>query len=161
MDTQSSPPAESLAPQGMERRMVLRLLSHWRQWCGDSQFPSFTDVNPAEMAEIWDYCFVLDFVGHEEDPVVRTVGERFQEYLPEPVRNCVLSQVPARSLIEQAAGYYQEILRRGVPISRGGEFLKYDGMKVLYRSIILPMSDDGNNISGLLGAANCREVPNE
>ena len=43
--------------------MVLRLLSHWRQWCGDNQVPSFTDVNPVEMAEIWDYYFVLDFVG--------------------------------------------------------------------------------------------------
>ena len=66
-----------------------------------------------------------------------------------------------RTLIENAAGNYQEILSRGVPISRGGEFVKYDGMKVLYRSIILPMSDDGTVVSGLLGAANCREVPNE
>ena len=70
------------------------------------------------------------------------------------------SDVPAGSLIEHAASYYQEILHRGVPISRGGEFIKYDGMKVLYRSIIMPMSDDGINVSGLLGAANCREVPN-
>lgn len=141
--------------------MVLRLLSHWRQWCGDSQFPSFTDVNPVEMAEIWDYCFVLDFVGHEDDPIVRTVGDKLQQYMPEPVRNCLLSDLPPRTLIENAAGYYQEILSRGVPISRGGEFVKFDGMKVLYRSIIMPMSDDGTVVSGLLGAANCREVPNE
>ena len=92
--------------------MVLRLLSQWREWCGDGQYPTFANVNPAN------------------------------------------------SLIEQAASYYQEILDRGVPISRGGEFVKYDGMKVLYRSIILPMSDDGITVSGLLGAANCREVPN-
>jgi hypothetical protein len=161
MDTQNSPPADDSAIQGMERRMVLRLLSHWRQWCGDSEFPSFTDVDPSEMAEIWDYCFVLDFVGHEKDPVVRTIGDRMQQYLPIEVRNCLLSEVPARSLIEHAAAYYEEILQRGVPISRGGEFVKYDGMKVLFRSIIMPMSDDGINISGLLGAANCREVPNE
>jgi hypothetical protein len=31
-------------------------------------------------------------------------------------------------------------------------------MRVLYRSILLPMSDDGENIAGLLGAANFREV---
>ena len=50
------------------------------------------------------------------------------------------------------------MLSREVPISRGGQFRKYDGTKVLFRSIILPMSDDGDTISGLLGAANCREV---
>lgn len=160
MDTQStsSPPVE--APQGMERRMVLRLLTHWRDWCGDAQYPSFAQVNPAGMAEIWDYSFVLDVVGQEGNPIVRTVGSEFQTFLPQPVRNCALSDVPASSLIEHAAAYYQEILDRGVPISRGGEFVKYDGMKVLYRSIILPMSDDGTTVSGLLGAANCREVPN-
>ena len=139
--------------------MVLRLLSYWREWCGDALYPSFTQVNPARMAEIWDHSFVLDVVGHEENPIVRMVGSEFQSYLPRSVRDCALSDVPAASLIEHAAAYYQEILDRGVPISRGGEFIKYDGMKVLYRSIILPMSDDGASVSGLLGAANCREVP--
>ena len=111
------------------------------------------------MAEIWDFSFVLDIVGHEENPIVRTVGTELQKYLPQTVRNCQLSDVPAASLIEHAASYYYEILDRGVPISRGGEFVKYDGTKVLYRSIILPMSDDGTTVSGLFGAANCREVP--
>ena len=161
MDTQSTSSAPPVAPQGMERRMVLRLLSQWREWCGDDQYPSFTSVDPAQIAEIWDYCFVLDSVGHEDNPVVRTVGSELQNYLPETVRNRALSDVPAGSLIEHAASYYHEILDRGVPISRGGEFVKYDGMKVLYRSIIMPMSDDGITVSGLLGAANCREVPNE
>ena len=160
MDTQSTSSPPPAAPQGMERRMVLRLLSHWREWCGDAQYPSFSQVDPARMAEIWDFSFVLDIVGHEDNPIVRTVGSELQNYLPETVRNCPLSDVPAASLIEHAAGYYHEILDRGVPISRGGEFTKYDGMKVLYRSIILPMSDDGTSVSGLLGAANCREVPN-
>jgi len=143
----------------MERRMVLRLLSYWRDWCGDALYPSFTQVDPSRMAEIWDHSFVLDVVGHEENPIVRMVGSEFQSYLPRSVRDCALSDAPAGSLIEHAASYYQEILDRGVPISRGGEFIKYDGMKVLYRSIILPMSDDGTSVSGLLGAANCREVP--
>ncbi len=89
------------------------------------------------------------------------VGSEFQNYLPQTVRDCALTDVPAASLIEHAASYYHEILDRGVPISRGGEFIKYDGMKVLYRSIILPMSDDGSSVSGLLGAANCREVPSD
>jgi hypothetical protein len=67
--------------------------------------------------------------------------------------------VPAGSLIEHTASYYHAIIDRGLPISRG-EFIKYDGMKVLYRSIILPMSDDGTSVSGLFGTANYREVPN-
>jgi hypothetical protein len=68
--------------------------------------------------------------------------------------------VPANTLAEQSVSYYREVIERGVPISRGGEFTESDGTKVLYRVVILPMSDDGATISGLLGAANCR-VPAE
>ena len=139
--------------------MVLRLLTHWWDWCGDADYPYFAKVDPARMAEIWDFSFALDIVGREDNPVVRTVGSEFQKYLPQAVRDCALSDVPAGSLIEHAASYYHEIIDRGVPISRG-EFIKYDGMKVLYRSIILPMSDDGTSVSGLFGTANYREVPN-
>lgn len=35
--------------------------------------------------------------------------------------------------------------------------MKPGGGKVLYRGIILAMSDDGITVSRLLGAANCRE----
>ena len=158
MDTQNSHPDTTDAPQGMERRMVLRLLAHWRAWQDDDGFPSFACVDPAEIAEIWSNCFVLDFLGHEDNPVIRMVGEELAAYMPRAVVNGHLSDVPAGTLIEHAASYYEEVLRRGVPISRGGEFRKYNGRHVLYRSIILPMSDDGRRISGLLGAANCREV---
>ena len=69
-----------------------------------------------------------------------------------------MAELPEDCLIQYAVQYYREVLDKEVPISRGGDFIKYDGLKVLYRSIILPMSDDGATISGLLGAANCREI---
>ncbi len=161
MDTLNKPSENSDAPQGMERRMVLRLLARWRQWQDDDDFSSFSCVDPEEIEDMWPYCFVLDFLGYEEDLVVRMVGDALADYMPYDVVNNRLSDLPAGTLVEHAAAYYPEILHRGVPISRGGEFKKYDGKKVLYRSIILPMSDDGRTISGLLGAANCREVSGE
>ena len=158
MDTQNHSYENPDAPQGMERRMVLRLLAQWRDWCGEDRFPSFARVEPDAISEMWSSCFVLDFLGHEDDPIIRMVGEDLAAYMPQSVTNCRLSEAPAKSLIEYAAAYYREVLDREVPISRGGQFRKYDGKKVLFRSIILPMSDDGSTISGLLGAANCREV---
>ncbi len=53
--------------------------------------------------------------------------------------------------------FAQEVIAKQVPISRGGEFMRPGGGKGLYRGIILPMSDDGITVSGLLGAANGRE----
>ena len=144
-------------PQGMERRMVLRLLTHWREWGGGRAFPSFEDVDPTEISDIWEYGFVLDLAGHADDPVFRLAGDSLIAHTGSPLRNVRVSEVPKNSLARESASYYREVIRKGVPISRGGEFLRPDRTTVLYRSVILPMSDDGETVSGLLGAANCRE----
>ena len=145
-------------PEGMERRMVLRLLTHWREMCGDRSFPSFGDVDPAAISDIWDNTFVLDLAGHPDDPVFRVAGDSFTAHTRSSLRNVRISEAPRNTLAGRAASYHREVVEKGVPISRGGEFVKADGTTVLYRSVILPMSDDGETISGLLGAANCREL---
>lgn len=145
------------APKGMERRLVLRLLSHWRDLTGEREYPSFSELDPAAIPNIWNYCFVLDIEGHREDPLFRVVGPGFAAYSPVDLRNLPISQAPGACLVEKAVAFAHEVITKQVPISRGGEFLKPDGVKVFYRGIILPMSDDGVTVSGLLGAANCRE----
>ncbi len=138
--------------------MVLRLLAHWRELCDGRTFPSFEELDPAVISDIWDNAFVLDLAGHLDDPVFRVVGDSFAAHTGSPLRDVRVSEVPVNSLAERSASYYREVIEKAVPISRGGEFRKEDGTTVLYRGVILPMSDDGETITGLLGAANCREL---
>ncbi len=145
-------------PQGMERRMVLQMLAHWRELCGERAFPSLEDVDPKAIPEIWDNVFVLDLAGHPDDPLFRLAGDALAAFTGSTLRNVPMSEVPENTLAEKSARYYREVVEKGVPISRGGEFTKSDGTTVFYRGVILPMSDDGETISGLLGAANCREA---
>ncbi|NQU70397.1 MAG: PAS domain-containing protein, partial [Rhodospirillales bacterium] len=140
----------------------LRLLTHWRDLvardlAGERDYPSFSELDPDSIPDIWENAFVLDISGHTEDPLFRLVGSKIAGYSPFDLRNLPVSQAPRDSLVEKSVAFVQEVISREVPISRGGEFLKPDGVRVLYRGIILPMSDDGITVSGLFGAANCRE----
>jgi hypothetical protein len=152
---------EDSLPKGMERRLVLRLLSYWRELAVDGQLPSFADVDPVQIPDMWANCFVLDVAGQPSDPVFRTIGRELAERIGMDIVDNRVSDTPEGSLVHVAVSYLQEVLDKKVPISRGGEFNRPDGMRVLYRSILLPMSDDGENISGLLGAANCRDVTDD
>lgn len=145
-------------PKGMERRLVLRVLSYWRGLCDSDALPSFVSVDPAEMGDMWAHCFVLDVAGHEDDPVFRRIGESLAALSPVDLVNRRVSEATENELLRASVSYVREVIAKAVPISRGGEFYKYDGTKVFYRSIVLPMSDDGETVSGLLCAANCREV---
>lgn len=148
-------------PKGLERRLVLRLLSYWRDLCGARTYPSFADVDPASIPDIWTWALVVEVVGHEADPVFRHVGDSLAAFAPIPLVGLELSALPRETLVTHAVSYVQAVIAKGVPISRGGEFTRPGNIRVLYRSILLPMSDDGTTISGLLGAANCREVQGE
>ncbi|HEY5608572.1 MAG TPA: PAS domain-containing protein [Alphaproteobacteria bacterium] len=155
-----APETTTERPVGLERRLVFRLLSHWRTLIveGEGDFPSFADVDPSAMPDVWPFCFVLDTATDcADDPIVR-IAQPSAAGLAGNVIGKPVSELPDATLIAQACSYAQEVLRKRVPISRGGDFIRRDGMRVLYRSILLPMSDDGENIAGLLGAANFREV---
>lgn len=145
-------------PQGMERRLVLRLLNHWRTLCDDRDYPSFFDLDPAAIPDMWKNCFVLEIFEDGDEPLFRAVGEAVASHVDFSLVDQPISVTPEKSLPGVAISFLAEVLRKGVPISRGDEYFKDDGTRVLYRSILLPMSDDGETINGVLGAVNCREV---
>ncbi len=145
-------------PQGIERRLVLRLLAHWRTLCDDREYPSFFEVDPSAIPHMWENCFVLEIFEDGDEPRFRAMGEALAAHVDVSLINLPISMAPEKSLPGVAISFIDEVLRKGVPISRGDEFFKEDGTQVFYRSILLPISDDGVTISGILGAVNCREV---
>ena len=149
---------EQEMPQGIERRLVLRLLGHWRTLCGDRKMPAFSDLDPSTIPEMWPHSFVLEVDQTGEGQVFRALGDQIAKYSTETLVGMRVCDAPDNTLPAMALAYIDEVLEKGVPISRGGEFAKPDGTKVLFRSVLLPMSDDGTTICGILGAANCREV---
>ena len=145
-------------PPAMERRLVLRVLNYWRHLAAERDFPSAEDIQASDIPEIWPNCFVLDPEGNPDDPVLREVGEELQKELGNDVKDRRISEVLNESLLSAALGHYRQVATKKVPISLGGEYTTSDGGKVLYRSIILPLSSDGETIDKFFGAANSRSV---
>ncbi len=92
-------------PQGMERRLVLRLLGYWRDLRGDEGYPTFADVDPAAIADIWPHCFVLETVGTEGDPVFRAVGDEIAKHFPGVIVGCRVSDIDKKSLFSVTIDY--------------------------------------------------------
>jgi len=59
------------------------------------------------------------------------------------------------SFLKLATDFFPRVLEKRIPVSIGGEATS-DGRPVLFRAILLPLSNDGARIDALLGAANCR-----
>jgi len=150
---------EDALPPEVERRLVLRVLGYWRPLCDDREFPSLADLDPSVIPDMWPHCFVLDVGASGQEPRFKALGDAIAAtHHPSPVGKAV-SEISRDCLLGVAVAYVDEMLTRRVPISRGDEFVSAAGTRILYRSILLPMSDDGETVNGILGAVNCRELP--
>jgi hypothetical protein len=156
-DDEAYAPEDDETSSGLERRFVHRLLTYWRNLSEDEGFPSFDDVDPASIPDMWPNVFVLETLHNEADPIYHVIGSKIASHYDHSLIGKRISLTPPNTLFSVAVEYVAEVLAKQVPISRGGQYFKPDGTKILYRSILLPMSDDGKTISGILGAANCRE----
>ncbi len=144
-------------PKGIERRMVHRLLVHWRDAQGDGAFPTLDAVLKRDLGDIELSIFVLRVADGEGEPVFERVGGSFAGEMPSDITGQPVSAVPAGTLLAQAVGGYRKALSKKVPITDGGEFSHVRGGTVFYRSILLPLSEGGDTIEFLLGAANRRK----
>lgn len=138
--------------------MVLRLLQYWRQIGGDRSFPGSGDIAPVDIPEMWPHCYLIDVAAAPADPVIDYVGPASSEGLPGDFKGRPISELPPNTLLAKATSYLNQVIAKEVPISMGGEFEDGTGATILYRSILLPLSDEGRTIDHVLGAANYRKV---
>lgn len=137
-----------------ERRLVLRLLAYWRDLAPEGQLPAAHCIQPADIADMWPACFTLDLGGPK--PIFAYVGDLHVAHHGRDLTGRPAEEAGTDTLLWHAVEYFDEVLSRKIPITYGGTFPGGDGEPVAYRSILLPLSDDGDEITGILGGANCR-----
>jgi hypothetical protein len=140
-------------PDGAEKRLVFRVLRAWREAKGERPFPSPADIGPETLGADGRHCVVLKLNGEAAPPTFRHVG---QEFDAASLAGRPLGEADDKTLLGNGLTYWQRTLARKVPISIGDEFTDSDGRRVLFRSIILPLSEGGTEIDHLLAAANCK-----
>ena len=135
----------------VQRRLAGKLLSYWEEKRGARQQPSLQDIDPEEIADLWPHCFILDVANFQDFPYFHYLGPRLARY-----SGIFLSGRYdwSRTLLKKSVCHYREALERRAPVLLEEELTQYDNTKLLFRSILLPLSDDGDSINYLLGAAN-------
>jgi hypothetical protein len=146
---------DTIAPRALEQRLVLRVLSYWRELAGTRPMPTVYDVGNPTVGDIREDCFVLEFVESGE-LVFRSVGARQQAVLGSDPAGLPVSALDEETLLGRAVSYHGHVLERKAPISVGGQFIDVDGRTILYRSILLPLGK--NAVTALLGCVNSRVV---
>jgi hypothetical protein len=147
---------EAKTPQGSDRRLVMRVLAGWRELADGRPLPRRSQVDPRRFGSDWAQCLLIDVDPQPERSRLAFIGEGLRDPTwPAFDRQCVGECAP-ETLLHSATAYLARLVAERAPLAEGVAL--HVGSTVRYRSVLLPLSEDGVTIDGALGAANFREV---
>jgi hypothetical protein len=99
---------------------------------------------------------LLDLRSGRDNPEIASLGDALaRESGREGLER--VADVPAESLLWRITSHYRAVLDTCEPITFEGEQIARDGRRMLYRAILLPLSENGDRIDFVAGKINWRE----
>lgn len=149
--------AESNPAAFIERRAVGRALTCWEKLHADGDFPTRADCLEIFDDGLTSGMILIEYTADEEEDCIVECGPFFQSaYGRDPVglaAKLVLPSSTDRGLI-----FWRVAAEMRKPIADVGEFTNSLGEDVLYRSVLLPISEDGEKITHLMAAFSYKTV---
>ena len=144
-----------------ERRLNMRLMAHWQGQRDGRRFASWRDIDRTEIEDIWPDCFVIA-VADQTSPTFHYVGETIARSsgLASGVDGGTppVSAVPSETLLGAALRQLGTLFSDKTVVTDGGVFQDAVQAEFLFRSILLPLSDDQQAINFVIGGARCKDL---
>ncbi len=139
-----------------ERRLTSRVLRHWTEMAMAQSFPRFADIDPWLVGDDWAHCILLrhDAIAQRWQFVV--VGEKLAPPSEHRLEGRLVEDCPSETLLSNLLVSVPMAVSARAPMTLAGS-ANHGATRVVYRAVLLPLSEDGIHIDGMLGAANCRD----
>lgn len=126
-------------PSGIERRITLRLIAYWERIRRGRPMPAETDIDPDDLADLWDYCFLVH---------VRDLAK--QDYNYTYIGSAIVEAYRGGLSVNDKGGMvtinasklvsnYAAVIGDRRPVVEEGEFANARGQIVKYRQCMLPL----------------------
>lgn len=142
------------SPRITERRLTERVRNKWARLAGDS-LPSLKDIEALNFGPDWPFCFAVDLRLSDIFPYFLFMGDAISRYstaypMGDPRRE--------KNLLDTAIAKMDEAALSRAPVEFNDIKQLDDGRRVAFRSILLPLSENGTDVTHIFGAAKGRSV---
>ncbi len=145
-----------MAAEEAERRLTNRVLRVWKALATEG-FPSRAQIDPTAFGADWAQCLMIDIAPELRRSRFSHVGSALRDpSWPTFDRQC-LSECLEGTLLELVTRHVPRLLQANKPVNAGGAAV-HEEANILYRTILLPLSESGAQIDGVLAAVGYREI---
>jgi hypothetical protein len=139
-----------------DRRLTVRVHTAWKKNAGTG-FPRRASIDPRDFGNDWSHCLMIDL-----DPVIGRsrfshVGSALRDPSWPTFDRQSVSECLEGTLLELLARHIPRVVAKRKPASFAGS-AQHDEGEILYRTILLPLSENGDQVDGILAAIAYREV---
>jgi hypothetical protein len=141
-----------------ERRLVSRVLRHWHDMALGQRFPSRGQIDPWLVGDDWASCALIELAPELAQSTIAVAGANLLPPNRDVLDGKPITACPPQSLLATLLAYLPRFRPNGGPLSVRGT-ASHGPEPVLFRAVLLPLSDDGGaHIDSVLAAANFREL---
>jgi hypothetical protein len=139
-----------------EQRLVSRVLRHWVERSAGKRFPSKDDIDFSILGDDRRNCMLVRIDPELERSSFVDIGENLFDQA-ESLKDSPIAACPRGTLLGVTLRYLSRFRPDGGPLSVTGS-APHLGEPVLFRSVLLPLGNDGASIDHILGAVNFRAL---
>jgi hypothetical protein len=122
----------------------------WRELAAGTVGPKREDITPARLRGAMPWTFVVDLA--DGDFKFRFAGERIIQFMGRRLQGTQLSEHLGTPFFDGMHNFFSRVVQMKVPQAYGPGPVTYPGKEHMEMEVmVLPLSDDGRSVSGLLG----------
>ena len=140
-----------------ERRVTKQVCEYWNSIKGDHKYPKKSDISRGDILEFLPYCVIVDILVENGNVAynISYVGENIKKFHDEGVFSETF--VPFISPnVDTCEEYFDEVYETGEPIVDSSEAMSISQEEIKFRQCLLPLSDNGSDVTGILGVLSCK-----
>lgn len=134
-----------------EQRDVAFALRYWDELRGENDFPAHDDVDPSQLRDLWPFVFIVSLGENPEDSFITFGGAEIAKFCGHDPTGRSAEECFPSPVWERMKHLFDAVVKQRRPLGASDNFTMRDGREVIYRSVVMPLSDGGEEIKSLLG----------
>jgi hypothetical protein len=143
---------------GVDRRTCTQALNYWREIAAPRRYPSLEQVTRDSAGALWEHLFIVAVTGQPGEYTYMRAGAVLARALGFDPTGRKVSDVLPREIRNRVLYFQKTAVDLASPVDEVGKWLRADSNQIIYRSVVLPLSDDQRQVNYLLGAFSFRLI---
>lgn len=140
----------------LDSRLTVRVLQVWKKLAG-AGLPRRSQIDPRDLEPDWSNCLMIDL-----DPAISQsrfsyIGKALQDLTSVTFERRSLSEYHGGIFLKLLAPHIPRVIEKKIPVHFAGS-AQHNDKDILYRTVLLPLSEIGDQVDGILAGIIYREI---